>query len=109
MKWLLLLASIIFEVGGTTMLKFAGRGGADAWRWGAGVLCSYALCFLALGFAMRLFPLGILYGMWAGGGIALVAVIGIAFFGDELSTLKIVSFLLIIAGVVGLNLGGVTH
>ena len=109
MKWLLLLASIVFEVGGTTMLKFAGKGGENAWRWGAGVVCSYALCFVALGFAMRLFPLGVLYGMWAGGGIALVAVIGIAFFGDELSMLKIVSFGLIIAGVIGLNLGGISH
>ena len=41
--------------------------------------------------------------------IALVAIIGIVFFGDELSPLRVLSFLLVIAGVVGLNLGRVAH
>jgi quaternary ammonium compound-resistance protein SugE len=35
-------------------------------------------------------------------------VIGMAFLGDTVSTLKLVSISLILAGVVGLNLSGVT-
>jgi multidrug transporter EmrE-like cation transporter len=42
-------------------------------------------------------------------GTALIACIGVAFFGESLTPLKITSLLLIIAGVVGLNLGGQGH
>lgn len=109
MKWLLLLASILFEVAGTTMLKSAGREGANVWIWGLGAAASYMVCFVALGLAMRLFPLGMMYGIWAGGGVTLVAVIGVVYFGDELNALKVISFLLIVAGIVGLNLSGISH
>ncbi|MFT4548676.1 MAG: small multidrug resistance pump [Verrucomicrobiales bacterium] len=109
MKWLLLLASITFEVGGTTMLKFAGRGGEHAWKWGVGVVLSYIVCFVALGVAMRLFPLGVLYGLWAGGGVMMVATIGVLYFDDEISVLKVVSFVLIVVGIVGLNFSGVSN
>lgn len=109
MRWLLLLASIVFEVAGTTMLKSAGRAGSQGWAWALGAGTCYLVCFIALGLAMRLFPLGMLYGIWAGGGVTLVAIIGVLYFGDELNLLKVVSFLLIIAGIIGLNFSGISH
>ena len=41
--------------------------------------------------------------------IKLLALLGIVFFGDEVNTLKILSFGLVIAGIVGLNLSGISH
>jgi len=43
--------------------------------------------------------------VWAGVSTALVAAIGIGYFGEELTALKLVSLLFIIVGVVGLNFG----
>ena len=69
----------------------------------------YLLCFVLLGQAMKHFSLGTLYAIWSGIGVAGVAAIGVLFFGDEINTLKVVSLLLVIAGIVGLNLSGSSH
>jgi len=42
--------------------------------------------------------------VWAGVGTLLIAVIGIVFFAESTSLLKMVSMLFVIVGVVGLNL-----
>ena len=47
--------------------------------------------------------------MWAGLGTALISCIGVFYFGEAISLIKVVSILLIIAGVVGLNLTGAAH
>jgi quaternary ammonium compound-resistance protein SugE len=51
---------------------------------------------------------GSAYAVWTGIGAAGTAVIGMAYLGDTVSTTKIVSICLILAGVIGLNLSGVT-
>ena len=48
--------------------------------------------------------MSIVYAIWAGGGTAIVAVIGIYFFNESVSALKIASLVLVIAGVIGLQL-----
>ena len=44
-------------------------------------------------------PVGVAYGIWAGAGVALVAVLGRFVFGEPLTVLMWVGFVLIIAGV----------
>jgi len=51
---------------------------------------------------------GAAYAVWTGIGAAGTAVVGMAFLGDAVSTMKLVSIGLILAGVIGLNLAGVT-
>jgi quaternary ammonium compound-resistance protein SugE len=46
--------------------------------------------------------------VWTGIGAAGAAVIGMIFLGDAASTLKLVSIGLVLAGVIGLSLSGVT-
>jgi quaternary ammonium compound-resistance protein SugE len=58
--------------------------------------------------ALRHLEVGAAYAVWTGIGAAGTAVIGMAFLGDTVSTLKLVSISLVLAGVVGLNLSGVT-
>ena len=51
---------------------------------------------------------GLRYAVWTGIGAAGAAAIGMVFLGDAVSALKLVSIGLVLAGVVGLNLSGVT-
>ncbi|HEX6452153.1 MAG TPA: SMR family transporter [Trebonia sp.] len=50
---------------------------------------------------------GSAYAFWTGIG-AVGAAVGMIFPGDSVSTVKLVSVALILAGVIGLNLSGVT-
>ena len=62
----------------------------------------------AAGLTTRLTRLPSLGQVWTGIGAAGTAVIGMAFLGDTVSATKLVSIGLILAGVIGLNLSGVT-
>lgn len=109
MKWIWLAGSIILEVAGTTALKVASQGGKYAILWSISVFGFYASCFFLMGVAFRHFDLGLVYAVWSGVGTSLVAIIGVLFFGDGMSLMKIASITLIIIGIVGLNLAGVQH
>jgi len=67
-------------------------------------LMSFALLTLAL----RRLEVGAAYAVWTGIGATGAGSAGMIFLGDPVSTLKLVSIGLILAGVVGLNLSGVT-
>ncbi|WP_397356831.1 DMT family transporter [Paenibacillus sp. N3.4] len=43
------------------------------------------------------------YAIWSGVGTALITIIGIWWFNESISTLKVISILLIILGVIGLH------
>lgn len=100
--WLYLILAIAFEVGWAVCLKasdgFSKRGPAVA------TLAFYALSLFFLMLAVRKLDVGTTYAIWAGAGAALIAVFGILYFKEPVSPLKIISLLLVIAGVVGLNL-----
>ena len=109
MKWLWLFSSIACEVFGTTLLKLSSDGGKHAFLYGIGVILSYTACFTLLAVAMKHFSISTVYATWSGLGVCLLAMIGVMFFGDDINLLKVGSFLLIIAGVVGLNMSGISH
>ncbi len=100
--WLWLLLAIFFEVGGTTSLKYS----AGLSKTMPVVLTAilYVISFTCLGITLKKMEVGLAYAIWSGLGTALIACIGIAIFGESLSILKVISLMLIIAGVVGLNL-----
>ena len=109
MKWLWLCSAIFCEVVGTTCLKLASQGGKYAGWYSAGVALFYLACFALLCGAMRHFALSTVYATWSGLGVALVAVIGVIAFADSINLLKIVSLIMIIAGIIGINLSGISH
>ncbi len=102
MAWVLLTISIITEVLGTVALKFS-NGFAD-WKASVVVFTAYILSFVLLGLALKGIELSTAYAIWAGVGTALIAVIGFLYFNEPATTLKLVSIVLIVLGVVGLNL-----
>ena len=101
--WLLLVSAIALEVAGTTSMKLS----QGFTRLVPSVLLfvCYVASFVALTLALKTIEVSVAYAVWAGVGTALVAAIGIGYFGEELTVLKLVSLLFIIVGVVGLNLG----
>jgi len=69
----------------------------------------YLLSFGMLTLALKRIEVGVAYAVWSGVGTALIATIGVLWFKEPITALKLVSLALIIGGVVGLNLGGGTH
>jgi quaternary ammonium compound-resistance protein SugE len=67
-------------------------------------LAAYVGSFVVLSFAMKELPLGTAYTIWTGIGAVGAFVIGIAVLGEAATPLRIVSALLILAGIVGLKL-----
>lgn len=105
--WLLLMLAITFEVAGTTAMKLSA--GFTKLIPSILLFLCYGLSFAALTFALKKIDLSVAYAIWAGTGTALIAVIGILFFRENVSLLKLVSIMFIVAGVVGLNLSGAKH
>ena len=69
----------------------------------------YAASFAALTLALKKIEVSVAYAVWSGVGTTLIAGIGILYFGEAVSARKLVSILLIVVGVVGLNLSGANH
>jgi quaternary ammonium compound-resistance protein SugE len=66
------------------------------------------ISFGLLTIALRKLEVGPAYAVWTGIGAAGTAVVGMAVLGESVSVLKLVSIGLILPGVIGLNLAGVT-
>lgn len=101
MDWIYLFLAIILEILGTTCVKLS-QGFSKLWPT-VGLIIFYIGSFRFLSEAIKTIELGTAYAIWSGVGTALVAVIGIIFFQEALSLVKISSILLIIIGVIGLK------
>ena len=64
----------------------------------------YAVAFYCLTFAIRDIPIAIVYAIWSGIGVFLIAVFSAFFYGQLLQWQALVGLALIIAGVVLVNL-----
>lgn len=102
--WLLLAAAIVLEVAGTTSMKLSY--GLSRLVPSVLVFVFYAFSFIAFSIALKRIEVSIAYAIWAGLGTAAIAIIGIVYFKESLTLLKLVSIAFIITGVVGLNLSG---
>ncbi|MDQ9169981.1 SMR family transporter [Oxalobacteraceae bacterium R-40] len=100
--WAYLAIAIISEVIATSALKLS-DGFSRFWP-SAIVVCGYAISFYCLSLILKTLPVGVVYAIWSGAGIALIALIGWIFLGQALDLPAILGLLLIIAGVVVINL-----
>ena len=103
MAWLLLAITVLLEVVATTLLKISG-GPADKPLVFAGAMLGYGLCFWALSIAFKTIPFTIAYAIWAGVGMALIVLVGVLWFKEPMSVLKLVFLGMIAVGTVGLKL-----
>ena len=65
---------------------------------------SLVLSMAGLAYALRTIPVGTGYAVWVGIGAVLTAVVGMLALGESASVPRILSLLLVIAGIVGLKL-----
>ncbi|MGH3664486.1 MAG: DMT family transporter [Egibacteraceae bacterium] len=105
--WFLLAVAIVAEVAGTLSLRASdgfSRPGPTAV-----VVVGYGIAFVLLAQVVRSIPVGVVYAVWAGVGIALTTVAARMLFGQELTPAAIAGIALILVGTVVLNLSGVSH
>jgi small multidrug resistance pump len=105
-QWLFLSVAIVSEVIGTSALK-ASEGFSRLWP-SVAVIVGYATAFFFLSLALKTMSVGVAYAIWSGVGVALIALIGWAVFGQTLDAAAIIGIGLIVAGVVVLNLFSTT-
>lgn len=107
MSWLLLIGAILLEVTGTTCMKLS----QGFTRLVPVILMFifYLLSIALLAIVLKKIEVGIAYAVWSGVGTALIATIGIVFFREQITFMKMVGILLIITGSVMLNLTGGVH
>lgn len=107
MAWFLVIIAGLLETGFAVSLK-ASAGFSRALPTVL-FLVFAAGSFALLSHGLRTLPVGPAYAVWTGIGAAGTAVIGMAFLGEEVRPVKLVSIALIILGVVGLQLTSTTH
>jgi len=102
MKWLILALGVVTEVSSVTCMKLSE--GFSRWLPSALTFIFMGISLAIFIFALKRFDLSFAYAIWAGLGIAIVSIIGIFYFKEPATALKIASIALIAIGVVGLNI-----
>jgi quaternary ammonium compound-resistance protein SugE len=100
--WLLLILGGLFEVGFTTCLRYV-----DGFRnlpWTLGFLASVTLSMGLLEVAARSIPLGTAYAVWTGIGAVGTVLVGIFFFDEAATIVRLLLILGTIACIAGLKL-----
>ncbi len=100
--WVYLGIAIVAEVIGTSFLKSSD--GFTRFAPSAVVVVAYVIAFYFLALTLRTLPVGIAYAVWAGAGMALIAIVGALVFGQKLDGAAITGIVLIVAGVAVINL-----
>jgi small multidrug resistance pump len=101
MSWMFLIAAILLEVCGTTAMKMS-DGFAKVLP-SALIFVFYGTSMVCLTFAVRRIDIGVAYAVWSGLGTALVALIGMSWFGEAMGATKVGALIMIVIGVVAVN------
>lgn len=102
MAWLWLILGGLFEIGFTTSLRFV-----DGFRnlpWTIAFLVSVAISMALLELASRSIPMGTAYVVWGGIGAAGTVIVGLIWFGEPATTVRLLLILVIVAAIAGLRL-----
>ena len=102
MAWFWLIVGGLFEVGFTTSLRFV-----DGFRnvpWTLAFLVSVGISMALLELASRTIPMGTAYAVWGGIGAVGTVMVGMAFFNEPTTTLRLLLILGIVACIAGLRL-----
>ena len=101
MRWMLLAIAIAAELAGSTCMKLSN--GFENLYASILTFVFWGISFTIFIFALKHFDLSFVYALWAGIGIILVSVIGMTYFKEPVTAMKIASILVIAVGVVMLN------
>lgn len=99
--WLILGIAIVSEVIATSALKASD--GFTRLLPSVIVVVGYGIAFYCLALVLRTLPVGVVYAIWSGVGVALIALVGWLLYGQALDLPAIIGIGLIVAGVIVLN------
>jgi quaternary ammonium compound-resistance protein SugE len=102
MAWFWLILGGLFEVGFTTSLRFVD--GFKNVPWTIAFLVSVAISMALLELAARSIPMGTAYAVWGGIGAVGTVLVGIFFFSEPSSLVRILLIFAIVAAIAGLKL-----
>ncbi|MDW7733374.1 MAG: multidrug efflux SMR transporter [Methanolobus sp.] len=107
MSYVFLALAIFFEICGTTCMKLSE--GFTKVLPSILIFVFYGISFISFTIALKRLDVSVAYAIWAGLGVALISIIGIAVFDEPISSLKVLSLIFIIIGVIGVNLTSNMH
>lgn len=102
MNWAILITAGLLEIVWAVGLKYT-EGFTRLWPTLATVTAMVLSVWL-LGIAMKSLPIGTAYAVWVGIGAIGTAIYGMILFSEPATTGRVLSLLLIFAGIVGLKL-----
>jgi quaternary ammonium compound-resistance protein SugE len=105
MSWFYLIIAGAFEIGWPLGFKLS-QTTPHKFLWIAFAVLAMALSGYFLWLAQKNIPMGTAYAVWTGIGAVGAFVTGIIMFKDPMTALRIVSVVLIVAGIVGLKIAG---
>jgi small multidrug resistance pump len=100
--WLLVAGAVGAEIAAALMLRFS-----DGFKKAvpsALALVGFGSAFYLVSLALVNLPVSTVYPVWAGGGTAGVALIGVLMLGERAHVLKGVGVALVVAGIIVLNI-----
>jgi quaternary ammonium compound-resistance protein SugE len=102
MSWVYLFLAGLFEIGWPVGIKIS-QAAETRWLGIAIALSFMALSGYFLWLAQQSIPIGTAYAIWTGIGGVGTFIVGVLFFGDALSLMRILGVLLIVIGVATLK------
>jgi quaternary ammonium compound-resistance protein SugE len=102
MAWVILFIAGLLEMAWALLLKQSEgftRPGPTI-----GFVITLVLSMSLLAYALKTLPVGTAYAVWTGIGAAGTAIVGMLWLGEPRDALKLVSLVLLIAGIIGLRL-----
>jgi len=106
-SYLFLVGAIVCEVMGTLLLPATQNFSRIVPT--ITMICCYVIAFYCLTFAIRDIPIAIVYAIWSGIGVFLIAIFSAFVYKQLLQWQAIVGLALIVAGVILVNLFSSTH
>ena len=102
MNWIILIVAGLFEVGWAIGLKYT-EGFTRLWPtlW---TIMAMIISLGLLGIAMKGLPVGTAYSIWVGVGAVGTVILGIVLLRESASVSRMISVVLIIAGIIGLKI-----
>ncbi|MDA0771731.1 MAG: multidrug efflux SMR transporter [Cyanobacteria bacterium] len=101
MSWFLLFSAIILEILATVQLKLSL--GFTRFDHTLSTVMLFSLSLICAAFAFKKIDIGLAYALWSGLGTVGIVAIGILYFNEPSSIIKIFFACLIVVGVVGIN------
>jgi quaternary ammonium compound-resistance protein SugE len=102
MAWAFLLIAGACEIVATTVFRYV-DGYTKLWPTTAFiVLCLFS--FYLLNRSLVGIPLGSAYAVWTGIGAAGTAIVGMAFYGEPVTAMRLVCLAMLVCGIIGLKI-----